>query len=146
METITHTTTGTALLDQPRTQRAFEAAKSSIRASGALSAVALLTVIVVASSGHMVNSFMWARAVLLAVLAVLLYRMTVSAAQGSRRAFERVNVLAVTLPIAIGGVDLIPGICPLWYAAMQVVCVLPIVRVAFLTRRPAVRAAFPKKR
>ncbi|SDM37163.1 hypothetical protein SAMN05421874_1631, partial [Nonomuraea maritima] len=44
------------------------------------------------------------------------------------------------------GVDLIPGVCHLWYAAMQAVCILPIVRVAFITRSPALRAAFPKKR
>ncbi|MFI6538017.1 hypothetical protein ACIBHY_36590 [Nonomuraea sp. NPDC050547] len=145
MESNTHTTTEAALLNTPRTQGAFGTAKNSIKVYGALSAIALLAVIVVSSSGHMVNTFMWVRAILLPVVAVLIYWMTVSASRGSRRAFERVNALAVIMPIAIIGVDLIPGICPLWYAVMQVVCMLPLIRVAFITRGSALRAAFPKR-
>ncbi|MFI7640440.1 hypothetical protein [Nonomuraea sp. NPDC049400] len=77
--------------NNPRTQGAFDTAKNSIKVYGALSAIALLAVIVVSSSGHMVNTFMWVRAALLPAVAVLIYRMTVSASRGSRRAFERVN-------------------------------------------------------
>ncbi|KUJ64181.1 hypothetical protein ACZ90_60640 [Streptomyces albus subsp. albus] len=146
METNTHATPAAAHLDRPHTRRAFDMAKSSVQVYGALSAVALLAVIVVSSTGHTVNTFMWVRAVLLPMAALLIHRVTVSAAQGSRRAFERVSALAVIMPIAIIGVDLIPGICPLWYAAMQVVCMLPIIRVAFLTRGSALRAAFPAAR
>ncbi|MGW1260205.1 hypothetical protein ACWD5Q_34840 [Streptomyces sp. NPDC002513] len=145
METNKHATEA-ALLNCPRTQEAFDTAKNSVKVYGALSAVALLAVIVVSSSGRMVNTFMWVRAVLLPVVAVLIYRMTVSASRGSRRAFERVSALAVIMPIAIIGVDLIPGACPPWYAVMQAVCVLPIIRVAFITRGSALRAAFPKSR
>ncbi|MCH0556488.1 hypothetical protein [Streptomyces sp. MUM 16J] len=145
METNKHTTEA-ALLNNPRTQEAFDTAKNSVKVYGALSAVALLAVIVVSSSGHMVNTFMWVRAVLLPVVAVLIYRMTVSASRGSRRAFERVSALAVIMPTAIIGVDLIPGVCPPWYAVMQAVCVLPIIRVAFITWGSALRAAFPKSR
>jgi len=146
METNPHTTADAALLNTARAQRAFDTAKSSIKIYGALSAVALLAVIAVSSSGHMVNTFMWVRAVLLPLVAVLIYRLTVSASRGSRRAFERVRALAVIMPIAIIGVDLIPGVCPPWYAVMQVVCMLPIIRVAFITRGSALRAAFPKGR
>ncbi|WP_031075364.1 hypothetical protein [Streptomyces sp. NRRL WC-3742] len=145
METKKHTTEA-ALLNGPRTQDAFDTAKNSVKVYGAISAVALLAVIVVSSGGHMVNTFMWVRAVLLPVVAVLVYRMTVSASRGSRRAFERVSALAVIMPIAIIGVDLIPDVCPLWYAVMQAVCMPPIVRVAFITRGSALRAAFPKSR
>jgi cytochrome bd-type quinol oxidase subunit 2 len=145
METNKHTTEA-ALLNSPRTQEAFDTAKNGVKVYGALSAVALLAVIVVSTSGHMVNTFMWVRAVLLPVVAVLIYRMTISASRGSRRAFERVSALAVIMPIAITGVDLIPGVCPPWYAVMQAVCMLPIIRVAFITRGSALRAAFPKSR
>jgi len=146
METNTNATADAALLNSPSAQGAFDAAKNSIKVYGALSAVALLAVVVVSISGHMVNTFMWVRAVLLPVIAVLIYRMTVSASLGSRRAFERVSALAVIMSIAIVVVDLIPGICPLWYAVMQIVCMLPVIRVAFITRGPALRAAFPKAR
>jgi cytochrome bd-type quinol oxidase subunit 2 len=145
METTKHTTEA-ALLNSPRTQEAFDTAKTSVKVYGALSAVALLAVIAVSSSGHMVNTFMWVRAVLLPVVAVLIHRMTVFASQGSRRAFERVSALAVIMSIAIIGVDLIPGVCPPWYAVMQAVCMLPIIRVAFIARGSELRAAFPKSR
>jgi hypothetical protein len=146
MESNTHTTAAAALLSNPRTQGAFDTAKNSIKVYGALSTVALLAVIAVSISGHMVNTFMWVRAVLLPVVAVLIYRMTVSASRGSRRAFERVSALTVIMPIAIVGVDLVPGVCPPWYAVMQVVCMLPIIAVAFITRGSALRAASPKGR
>ncbi|MGW7090160.1 hypothetical protein ACWGH2_42635 [Streptomyces sp. NPDC054871] len=146
MESNIHTTPSAAHHDHPHTRRAFDTAKSSIKVYGALSAVALLAVIVVSSSGHMVNTLMWVRAVLLPVVAVLIYRMIVSASRGSRRAFERMSAVAVIMPIAIIGVDLIPGVCPPWYAVMQVVCMLPIIQVAFIIRGSALRAAFPKSR
>jgi cytochrome bd-type quinol oxidase subunit 2 len=142
METNSPRAAGAALLNSPRSQHAFTTAKRSITGYGALTGLGLVTVIVAASSGHLVNTFMWVRAVLLAALAVLLYRMTVSASRGSRRAFERVRTLAVLMPIAIVGIDLIPGVCPPWYAVTQAVCVLPILPVAFVTRRSALGAAF----
>ncbi|MCF3106295.1 hypothetical protein IPZ58_32695 [Streptomyces roseoverticillatus] len=145
-ETGTHTTAAAAPLNAPRTQDAFTTAKNCVKIYGALGTAALLAVIVVAGTGHTVNTFMWVRAVLLPVVAVLIHRVTVSAARGSRRSFERVSTLAVIMPIAIIGVDLIPGVCPPWYAVMQAVCVLPVIGVAFITRGSALRAAFPKGR
>ncbi|UNS96835.1 hypothetical protein MMF93_10155 [Streptomyces tubbatahanensis] len=144
METNAHTAADAALLNTPRAQGAFDTARSCVKVYGALSAVAVLAVVAVSISGHTVNTFMWVRAVLLPVVAVLIHRMTVSASRGSRPAFERVRALAVIMPTAIIGVDLIPGVCPPWYAAMQVVCVLPVIRVAFTTRGSALRAAFPE--
>ena len=144
METNSPCATGAALLNSPRTQHAFTTAKRSITVYGALTALGLVTTIVAAGSGHPVNTFMWVRAVLLPAVAVLLYRMTVSASRGSRRAFERVRTLAVLMPLAIVGIDLFPGVCPPWYAVMQAVCMLPIVQVAFIIRRSALGAAFAK--
>jgi cytochrome bd-type quinol oxidase subunit 2 len=140
----THTPSAAAPFDRARTRRAFDTATNSIKAYGVLGAVALVAVVVVSSSGHQVNTFMWVRAILLPVVAGFLHRLTVSASRGSRRAFERVSALVVLLPIAIIGVDLIPGICPPWYVGTQVVCMLPVVRAAFVTRGSALRAAFPK--
>ncbi|MFD8638085.1 hypothetical protein [Streptomyces sp. NPDC059533] len=146
METETHTTTDPALLDDPRVQGALATAERSIRIYGALSAAALTVVVAVAGSGHVVNGFMWVRAVLLPLIGLLVHRIVVSAARGSRRAFERLSGFTVVMPIAIVGVDFIPGVCPLWYAVTQTVCMLPVVHVAVLTRRSALRAAFPKGR
>lgn len=54
------------------------------------------------------------------------------------------STLAVIIPIAIIGVDLIPGVCPPWYAVAQTLCMLPVIRVAFLARGTALKTAFPK--
>ncbi|GGO29263.1 hypothetical protein [Micromonospora parathelypteridis] len=145
MQTNTHTPPAATDLDRPDTRRAFGTVTGSIKVYAALSAAALAAVIVVSSSGHLVNTFMWVRAVLLPVAALPIYQIAVSASRGSRRAFERVAALTVIMPIAIIGVDVIPGVCPPWYAVLQVVCMLPIIRVAFIVRRPALRAAFPKR-
>jgi hypothetical protein len=142
MDTNSPRPNGAALLNSPRTRHAFTTAKRSIIVYGVLTAVGLVAVIAAASSGHLVNTFMWVRAVLLPAVAVLLYRMTVAASRGSRRAFERVRTLAILMPLAIVGIDLIPGACPPWYAVMQAVCMLPLIPVAFITRRSALGIAF----
>ncbi|MGW8764416.1 hypothetical protein ACWGN5_18120 [Streptomyces sp. NPDC055815] len=144
METNLNSPSTAAPFDSDVTRRAFGTAATSVKVFGALTGLSLLVVAAVAGSGHQVNTFMWVRAVLLPLVAVLVHRLTVSASRGSRRAFERVRGLAVVLPIAIIGVDLIPGVCPPWYAVMQTVCVLPVIRLALLSRGPALRTAFPR--
>lgn len=142
METDTNTnvTAGPAAVNA-----AFATVKRCFALYGALATAGLATVVVLAGSGHMVNTFMWIRGVLLPLVAVVLHRQAGAAARGSHRAYERVSQVSVILPVAIVGVDLIPGVCPPWYAAMQVVCMLPVIAVAVVTRRSAVRAAFPEK-
>jgi hypothetical protein len=98
----------------------------------------------VAGNGGAVNTFMWVRAALLPVVAVLVHRLAVAGSRGSRPAFERLGALAAVMAVAIIAVDLIPGVCPPWYTAVQVVCMLPVVRLALLTRFSALRSAFPK--
>lgn len=70
-------TTNTNL--QPEALRALASARRSITLYGALTATALGAVVVVAATGHTVNTFMWVRAVLLPVIAYVLHRITVSA-------------------------------------------------------------------
>ncbi|RKS97083.1 hypothetical protein BX286_6894 [Streptomyces sp. 3211.6] len=151
METNANTTPPTttapttpALLETPAAQTAFATTRTAVKVYAALSTAALLAVVAVASTGHMVNPFMWTRAVLLPFIAVLLHRLTLATAHGSRRAYDRLRTLTVVFPIAITGVDLIPGVCPWWYAALQTACVLPPLRIALTMRTPPLRAAFPK--
>ncbi|MEV8451331.1 hypothetical protein AB0467_01695 [Streptomyces sp. NPDC052095] len=148
METDTHSTPRTT----PGLRRTADRVTRCATAYGVLGAVALVAVAVVAAGGHPVNTFMWVRAVLLPLVAVLTHRLAAAAFRdgpdrhGPRRAFERLRTLSVIIPIAIVGVDLVPGVCPLWYAAVQTVCVLPVVGIAFLTRGAAPRTAFPRGR
>jgi hypothetical protein len=146
METTTQKPAGSTPTDATasRTRREFDAARRCATLYGALGATALAAVVALAAGGQTINTFMWVRAVLLPVVAAVVHRMAGSAANGSRRSFERLSTLAAVMPVAVVGVDLIPGVCPLWYAALQAVCVLPVVRIACLTRGRVLRAAFPK--
>jgi hypothetical protein len=116
------------------------AVETCFKAYTVLSSIALTLTVAAAAGGHTVNTFMWVRSILLPVIAVLLYRLTLTAARGSRRAFDRVRTLSLLMPIAIIAVDLIPGVCPLWYATLQTTCMLPVIVAAVATRR----TAFPR--
>ena len=138
------TTVNATQLGDPRVQGAFDTVKGSIKLYGVLTAVALVVIAAVAMSGHSVTTFMWVRSAVLLAVALVIHRMAVSASQGNRKAFDRVETLSAIMPIAIIGVDLIPGVCPPWFAVMQGVCALPIIRAAFVTRGSTLRAVFPK--
>jgi hypothetical protein len=140
------TSTGTSTATDPRLRAAFAAATRCTRVYGALATAALVGVVAAAGSGVPVTTFMWVRAALLPVVAVLLHRMAVAGSRGSRPAFDRLSTLAAIMPIAVVGVDLVPGLCPAWYVAVQAACVLPVVRLALLTRFSALRTAFPTTR
>jgi hypothetical protein len=137
METTMNATTATAADTTAQAgSLALDKVETCFKAYTVLSSTALAAM---ASNGHQVNTFMWVRGALLPMVAVLLYRMTVA---GSPRALDRVRALTLIMPIAVVGVDLIPGVCPLWYAALQAVCMAPVIVAAVIMRR----AAFPKTR
>ncbi|MFD7666111.1 hypothetical protein [Streptomyces sp. NPDC059788] len=139
-------TAGAAHLDHPDSKRAFETVRKCVTLYGVLCALVLLAVAAVAISGHTVSTFMWVRAAVLLAIAPVLHRLTVRAAQGARRPFERVRALTAIMPVAIVGVDAIPGVCPLWYGVLQGLCSVPLIAAAFRTRGPALRTASPRSR
>jgi hypothetical protein len=114
--------------------------QNNFKAFTVLSSIGLAATAAMAVNGHTVNTFMWVRGGLLPVVAVLLYRLSVAAAGGSRKAHDRLRTLTVVMPVAIIGVDLVPGVCPLWYAAVQTVCMVPVVLAAVTLRRTAAAA------
>lgn len=120
----------------------FTQAKRFVVLYGVLAAIVLAVVVARAATDHVVPGFLWGRSSAVLATAVLAYWLLTMAARGARWAYSRIRVIAVVMPIAIVGVDLIPGLCPGWFAAMQAVCALAIVPVAVLVNRPAVREAF----
>ncbi len=136
----------TAHLNGGRTEEAFDMAKKCVTLYGMICGITLATVAVVTIGEHTGTTFMWVRAVILLAIAPVLYRLTVRASQGARRSFERMRTVTTIMPIAIIGVDLIPGICPMWYAVMQAIGVLPLIAVAFILNGSGPRTAFPKTR
>ncbi|KAA2258686.1 hypothetical protein F0L68_22875 [Solihabitans fulvus] len=139
-------TTTTTQPGDSRTQAAFDTVRKCVTLFGAVGAIVLGTVAVMAFTGHEATPFMWIRGAILLAVAPLIYRMVVRASQGSYKAFDRVRTLSTIAPIAIIGVDLIPGICPPWYAVLQGLSTLALVGVAVTTRGSALSAAFPKQK
>ncbi|MFG2652285.1 hypothetical protein [Streptomyces sp. NPDC048436] len=133
-----------AQLATPQAQDALDTLKKSIVLYGTVSAIILATVAVMAIGGQSVSSFMWVRSAILLAVTVLIHRMAVDVSKGSRQAYERLSTLTVILPIAIIGVDLIPGLCPAWFAVMQGVSALGLVHAAVVLKVAALRAVFPK--
>ncbi|MEU8923509.1 hypothetical protein AB0D10_21635 [Kitasatospora sp. NPDC048545] len=125
-------------------QEIFGTVKKCVALYGAVSAVVLGTVAVMASTGHGTTAFMWIRGGILLAAAPLIHRMVTRAAEGSAKAFDRVRTLSTIMPIAVIGVDLVPGLCPPWYAVLQGLSALALVAVAVLTRGSALRAVFPE--
>ncbi|MER7579810.1 hypothetical protein [Kitasatospora sp. NPDC097691] len=123
------------------TQDSFTTVKKCITLFGAVSAIILGTVAVMAFTGHEATSFMWFRGVILLGVTPLLLRLATRAAEGSYRDFDRLRTVATVMPVALIGVDLIPGLCPPWYAVLQGLSALALVAVAVLTRT----SAFPKQ-
>ncbi|MFG2226916.1 hypothetical protein [Streptomyces sp. NPDC048644] len=146
METVSHTKTGTDHLSRPHTQRAFGKAKMLVAVYGALSAAVLITVAVLALTGHPVTSFLWGRSAGVLASAAVTYWLTVLAARGARWAYQRVRIISVVMPLAIVAVDLIPGICPAWFAVAQATCALALAATAFLVNGSILRAAFATSR
>ncbi|MFE4396226.1 MULTISPECIES: hypothetical protein [Streptomycetaceae] len=124
-------------------QSTFTTVKKCITLFGLAGAIVLGTVAVMASIGHPTTPFMWIRGVIFLAVAPYLHRLATRAADGSAKAFDRVRTLSTVMPIAIIAVDLIPGLCPPWYAVLQGLSALALLAVAILTRTPALRAAFP---
>ncbi|RFU43256.1 hypothetical protein DZF91_02070 [Actinomadura logoneensis] len=135
--TANDTTSATEGGGETRVPEGFATVKKYVVLYGAVNAITLGTVAVMASTGHEASSFMWIRGVVLLVAAPVLYRMVVRAAQGSAKAFERVRTVSTVLPVAIVAVDLVPGLCPPWYAVLQGLSALALVGVAVLTRTRA---------
>ncbi|MFJ9775653.1 hypothetical protein ACIRVF_31145 [Kitasatospora sp. NPDC101157] len=137
--------TATANLGNSRTHEVFATAKKCVALFGAIGLITLATVVVMASTGHATTPFMWIRGVIFPALAPVLLRLAGRAAEGSYKAFDRIRTLSTVMPIAVIAVDLIPGICPAWYAVLQGLSALALVPVAVLTRTKAVATAFPKQ-
>ncbi|GAA1660552.1 hypothetical protein GCM10009765_07560 [Fodinicola feengrottensis] len=90
------------------------------------------------------SAFMRIRGGILLAVAPLLVHWASQAAQDNQKSFERLRTVTSIMPIAVIGVDLIPGMCPTGYAVMQGISVLPLIGVAVMVRGPQLRAAFGK--
>lgn len=129
----------------PRLQRAFDLAKKCIVIFGITSAIVFGTLVVVASAHGESSTFMWVRATIMLAVTPLLFAFAVRAERGAGSSFRRLRFLSTVLPVAIVVVDLIPGVCSVWYAWMQAVSAVTLLPIAFLTRRREFRAGISRQ-
>jgi len=140
----THDTASTTVQDA-RVHDALDVVRKCLVLYGAVSTVVAATLVLVAATHGEVSTFMWVRAGILLLVALYLRRLARQASQGVAASVERLRLVTLVLPIAIVAVDLIPGVCPVWYAGMQAVSAVPLVAVAVLTRRGALRAVSARR-
>lgn len=118
-----------------RVPEALSVAGKCLYIFGVVNVIVLAVLIVSWAAGGSTSTFMWVRAVILLALTPLLLVLVRSARRGSQSAVDRVRLVSTVLPVAIVVVDLIPGMCPDWYAAMQGAGALALVPVAVLLWR-----------
>jgi len=123
--------------------RDFDLATKLIVIYGVAGAILIGTLMVIVVAGGEPSVLMWVRSTILLAMMPFLSMFAVRAEQGRTSSLQRLRLLTTVLPVVIIGVDLIPGVCPTWYAAMQAVSALALAPIGFLTRRPEIRDAFP---
>jgi len=123
--------------------RDFDLATKLIVIYGVAGAILIGTLMVIVVAGGEPSVLMWVRSTILLAMMPFLSMFAVRAEQGRTSSLQRLRLLTTVLPVVIIGVDLIPGVCPTWYAAMQAVSALALAPIGFLTRRPEIRDALP---
>lgn len=109
---------------------------------GVMNAIVLGSVVVTAATGGLVNTFMWVRAGILLAATPLLYRWSVGVEHGRTPAYQRLRKVSTVLPIALVVIDFIPGVCPSWYAWLQVCVAVTLFAMAGVLYRRDVRGLF----
>ncbi|WP_116200037.1 hypothetical protein [Amycolatopsis circi] len=123
-------------------QRPLGLAKGFVAAYGAMGVAVFGTIVALAVADGTATGFMWTRSALVPVSAVIMYWLVSLAARGSTRAYQRARLISVVAPIALVGVDLIPGACPFWFLLLQTACAVLLAAAAVPLFR--LRATFQK--
>ncbi|MFD9211255.1 hypothetical protein ACFVZM_33855 [Streptomyces sioyaensis] len=142
----THITAGAGRLESPHIRQAFGTVRALVGAYGVLGVGVLVTVAVLAVTGHAVTSFMWGRAAGVFASAAVTYWLTGRAAHGARWAYLRMRIISLVMPPAIIAIDVLPGTLPAWFILLQAGCALAIGAAAFPLNGARLRAAFATAR
>ncbi|MGW7534089.1 hypothetical protein [Amycolatopsis sp. NPDC054798] len=129
-------------IERPVVQRPFGLVKGLVVAYGTMGVAVFGTIVALAVADGTATSFMWTRSALVPVSAVIVYWLVSLAAKGSNRAYQRARLISIVAPIALVGVDLIPGACPFWFLLLQTACAVVLAAAAVPLVR--LRATFPK--
>ena len=128
-----------------RTLKTFQAIKEIAAGYLALSVLTLASIVARRHDAHAVNSAVWTHGVIVTASAFLTLVFTIRAARGSRRAYLRLRIVSIIMPLAIVGIIALPGTFPLWMKIEQAVCGVMLVAIAVLVNDSLLRDAFHKK-
>ncbi len=123
------------MTDDNATANAIATVKKLVIIYGIVGAIVLATVAGTAIAHGSVSPFMWIRAGILLLATPLIHGWAKRAAAGQPKGLDRLRTVSIILPIAIVVVDLVPGMCPMWYTVLQGVSALALIAVAIITRR-----------
>ena len=87
----------------PTTIKTFQVIKELAAGYLALSVLTLASIVARRHDTHAVNSAVWTRGVIVTASAVLTLVFTIRAARGSRRAYVRLRIVSILMPLAIVG-------------------------------------------
>ncbi|MGH7918878.1 MAG: hypothetical protein ACREQM_02905 [Candidatus Dormibacteraceae bacterium] len=93
---------------------------------------------------QLVNSAVWIRNGAMIASAGLLYLFVERAARGQRRAFLRVRIVSILVPLIIVALVVLPDPFPVWMKVQQALCALDVGGIAILANRPSVRLRFAR--
>jgi hypothetical protein len=129
---------------RPGAVKALQAIKELAAGYLALSVLTLATIVARRHDAHAVNSAVWTHGIIVTASAFLTLVFVIRAARGSRRAYLRLRIVSIVMPLAILGIIALPGTFPLWMKIEQAVCGVMLVAIAVLANNPRLRSAFRK--
>jgi cytochrome bd-type quinol oxidase subunit 2 len=128
-------------LQLPEARRAFRIVKRWILVYWGVAVAALLAAIVMHDDAAEVNVNVWSRCAVVVVSAGLLYLFAVLASRGRRRAYRRLRIISIVVPIGIIAIVISPGY-PIWMRIEQIVCGLVVIRLAVAINSKHLRRLF----
>ena len=139
------TSTPSAALDHPRTTAAFRTVKLLAGGYLAISALAVVAIVLLRHHPAEVNPSVWTHGIVVAASALVAFGLAVRTARGSRRAFLRLRIASAVIVVAIAVIIALPGSFPLWMKAEQGVAGLLMLGIAVLVNRGHLRSLFAAK-
>jgi hypothetical protein len=134
--------TPSAAFDHPRTAAAFRKVKLLAGGYFAISALALVAIVLLRHHSAEVNSAVWTHGILVAAGAGVVFGLALRAARGSRGAYRRLRIASAAVVVAIAVIIALPGGFPLWMKAEQGVAGLFMIGIAVLVNRGHLRSLF----
>ena len=128
--------------NRPRAVKAFRSIKLLVSSYLGISALTVVAIVLLRNHTAEVNSAVWTRGIIVVASALLTFSFTVRAARGARRAYLRLRIISIVMPVAIVVIIALPGTFPLWMKIEQGVCGLVLAGVAVLVNGEHLRSSF----